>query len=131
MIKNCLLAAMLLLPTAAFAHEGLDKDEFTNEAWQSYGLNLSEEKEIAINTIRFDQQRDRFHLTNKYIAQLPADVQAKMAEEMAAIDAAGDAMIQSVLSPEERAEHAKLKAEHEAHAALWAEFEAWKKQQGK
>ena len=131
MVKNYMLAAMLLLPAFASAHEDLEKDAFTNEAWQSYGLNLSEEKEIAINTIRFNQQRDRFHLTTKYIAQLPAEVQAKMAEEMAAIDEAGDAEIMKVLSPEERAEHAKLKAQQEAHAALWAEFEAWKKQQGK
>lgn len=55
-----------IVPSVAFAHQVKPDSDFTSEPWQSYGLEISEEKEVAINTIRFEQQRQRFEITKEF-----------------------------------------------------------------
>jgi hypothetical protein len=128
-VNPFLLAALFsvaIVPLASQAHPVNPESAFTDEPWPSYGLQLTEEKEVRINTIRFDQQRQRFEVTRRYIAKLPSEIQEELAAEMTAIDESGDKAINEVLSPEERAMHQKLKAQHQADVKLWEEFQAWK-----
>lgn len=91
-------------------------------------LNLTPEQRQQVDTLMGDQRRERFEITQKYLAKLsPADQKA-MQDEIVARHAKVDAGIRATLTPDQQKTFDQIQKDQEQRRAERAEFEAWKAQ---
>ena len=74
------------------------------------------------------QQRE---ITKKYLDKLPAADRKAMEDEIKANHDKAQTDVRAVLKPEQQKQFDEMKKTQEERRAEWAEFQAWKAQQGK
>jgi len=139
-MRKTLIALMFAaaLPTVAMAMpegsgpmDGPSHSEHMRGKGAYSQLDLTREQRHQIRKLIGNQMQERRELVKKYLEKLsPADQQA-MKDELAAKREKTKADIRGLLTPEQQKTFDAIQKKQAERRAEWAEFQAWKAQQGK
>lgn len=94
-------------------------------------LDLTHEQRTQVGKLMGEERHQQREITKKYLDKLPAADRKAMEDEIKANHDKAQADVRAVLKPEQQKQFDEMKKKEDQHRAEWAEFQAWKAQQGK